>query len=45
VEGEAFDAFLVSTHELLQSASRSDLELIDEALRRLLVIIESHFYR
>ena len=45
VEAEAFDAFLASTHELLDSASRSDLDTIDEALRRLLVIIESHFYR
>jgi DNA-binding MarR family transcriptional regulator len=45
VEEEAFDAFLSSTHELLQSARRSDLKPIEDALRRLLGIIESHYYR
>ena len=45
VEGEAFQAFLSSTHQLLQSASRSDLDTIDDAMRSLLAIIERHFYR
>jgi len=45
VEGEAFEAFLSGTHQLLQRASRRDLQAIDDALRRLLEIIESHFYR
>ena len=45
VEEEAFEAFLSSTHQLLQTASRRDLQTIDDALRRLLDIIESHFYR
>ena len=45
VEEEAFEAFLSNTHQLLQTASRHDLQAIDDALRRLLEIIESHFYR
>jgi len=45
VEETAFEAFVSSTHRLLQTASRSDLQSIDGALRRLLEIIESHFYR
>ncbi|MFQ5417272.1 MAG: MarR family winged helix-turn-helix transcriptional regulator [Myxococcota bacterium] len=45
VEGEAFQAFLTSTHELLRSASRRDLNIIDDAVRSLLLIIERHFYR
>ena len=45
VEAEAFQAFLTSTHELLQSASRDDLNTIDDAMRSLLSIIERHFYR
>ena len=45
VEQKAFEAFLSSTHELLQSARRSDLKDIDDALGRLLAIIESHYYR
>ena len=45
VEAEAFRAFLSSTHELLQSASRNDLDIIGDAMRSLLAIIERHFYR
>ena len=45
LEGEAFEAFLAGTHELLRSASRKDLASIDDALRRLLGIIERHYYR
>jgi DNA-binding MarR family transcriptional regulator len=45
VEADAFQAFLSNTHELLQSASRNDLNSIDDAMRRLLAIIERHFYR
>jgi len=45
VEAEAFRAFLSNTHELLQTASRDDLDTIDDAMRRLLDIIERHFYR
>ena len=45
VEERAFEAFLSSTHELLESASRSDLNAIDDAMRSLLAIIERHFYR
>jgi DNA-binding MarR family transcriptional regulator len=45
IEVEAFQAFLSSTHQLLQSASRSDLNAIDDAMRSLLAIIERHFYR
>ena len=45
VEEKAFQAFLSSTHELLQSASRRDLNTIDDAMRSLLAIIERHFYR
>jgi DNA-binding MarR family transcriptional regulator len=45
LEGEAFEAFLTGTHELLRSASRKDLASIDDSLRRLLGIIERHFYR
>ena len=45
VEEKAFEAFLSSTHELLRSADRGDLKVIEDALRRLLVIIESHYYR
>ena len=45
VEEEAFQAFLSSTHELLHSASGSDLNTIDDAMRSLLAIIERHFYR
>ena len=45
VEQAAFEAFVSSTHQLLQTASRGDLQSIDGALRRLLEIIESHFYR
>ncbi|MCE7882718.1 MAG: MarR family transcriptional regulator [Actinobacteria bacterium ATB1] len=41
-EEEAFEAFLASTHELLRSTSAKELEQIDEALRRLVVIIESN---
>lgn len=40
-EGEAFEAFLASTHALLRSTSAKELEQIDEALRRLVVIIET----
>jgi DNA-binding MarR family transcriptional regulator len=42
VEEEAFEAFLASTHDLLRSSSAKELEQIDEALRRLVVIIESN---
>jgi len=45
VEAKAFQAFLSSTHELLQSASRNDLASIGDAMRSLLAIIERHFYR
>jgi DNA-binding MarR family transcriptional regulator len=45
VEAEAFQAFLSSTHDLLESASRDDLHTIDDAMRSLLAIIERHFYR
>lgn len=45
VEEEAFKAFLASTHDLLASAAPGELETIDSALRSLLAIIESHFYR
>jgi len=45
LEGEAFEAFLTGTHELLRSASRKDLTAIDDAIRRLLGIIERHYYR
>ena len=45
VEEEAFMAFLSKTHQLLQSASRDDLKTIDDAMRRLLDIIEKYFYR
>lgn len=45
VEEEAFDAFLASTHELLRTSSADDLESIDEALRRLVTIIEANFTR
>lgn len=45
VEEEAFEAFLSGTHELLKSASRSDLKRIDKAMRSLVAIIESEFYR
>jgi DNA-binding MarR family transcriptional regulator len=44
-EEEAFEAFLANTHKLLQSASRKDLATIDDAIRRLLGIIERHYYR
>ncbi len=45
VEEEAFEAFLASTHELLRTSSPDDLESIDEALRRLVTIIEANFAR
>jgi DNA-binding MarR family transcriptional regulator len=45
MEKEAFEAFLANTHKLLQSASRKDLATIDDAIRRLLGIIERHYYR
>ena len=45
VEEEAFLAFLANTHQLLQSASGDDLATIDDAMRRLLDIIEKYFYR
>jgi DNA-binding MarR family transcriptional regulator len=45
VEERAFKAFLSGTHELLKSASASDLENIDVAMRSLVAIIESEFYR
>jgi len=45
VEAEAFAAILANTHRLLDSASRDDLHTIDDAMRRLLDIIEKHFYR
>lgn len=45
VEAEAFEHFVDAAHKLLESASHSDLETIDDALRRLLVIIERGFPR
>ncbi len=45
VEERAFKAFLSGTHELLKSASATDPESIDEAMRTLVAIIESEFYR
>jgi DNA-binding MarR family transcriptional regulator len=45
VEEEAFQAFLSSTHELLDAASPDELAAIDDAMRRLLTIIERHYYR
>jgi len=45
VEERAFKAFLSGTHELLKSASASDLKRIDDAMRSLVAIIESEFYR
>jgi len=45
VEEKAFNAFVSSTHELLEAASSSELAEIDDAMRRLLAIIERHFYR
>jgi DNA-binding MarR family transcriptional regulator len=45
VEEKAFEAFLSGTHELLKSASGSELERIDESMRSLVSIIESQFYR
>ncbi len=44
VEEEAFAAFLTGTHELLKSTSRSEFEMIDKAMRRLLTIIESNYH-
>jgi DNA-binding MarR family transcriptional regulator len=45
LEEEAFEAFLSSTHELLGPVSPSDLRTIDDAIRKLVAIIESRFYR
>lgn len=45
VEEKAFEAFLASTHELLRTSSPDDLEAIDEALRRLVTIIEANHPR
>ena len=45
VEAGAFEAILANTHRLLDSASRDDLHTIDDAMRRLLDIIEKYFYR
>lgn len=39
-EEQAFGHIVAAAHRLLESASRTDLETIDDALRRLLVIIE-----
>ncbi len=44
VEEEAFAAFLAGTHSLLKSSTRSDLKMIDEAMQRLLTIIESNYH-
>ncbi len=40
MEEKAFDAFLSHTHELLELASGSELESINEAVQKLLRIIE-----
>ncbi len=45
VEEEAFTAFLSGTHELLKSATRSEFEMIDQAMQRLITIIESNYHR
>jgi len=44
VEEEAFAAFITRTHELLQFASQEEFEMIDQAVRRLLEIIESNYH-
>ena len=41
VEEEAFEAFASRTHELLQPASRAELETINDAVQSLLTIIEN----
>lgn len=45
VEEEAFEAFVARTHELLRSASGTDLETINDAVQNLLTIIEDNFRR
>ena len=50
IPGDRFAFFPVgtrfhATHHLLESASRADLRTIDDAIRRLLDIIEKYFYR
>ncbi len=45
MEEEGFEAFVARTHELLQSASRTDLETINDAVQDLLTIIEDNFRR
>lgn len=45
VEGQAFEAFLERTHDLLRVASHDDLEVINDAVDRLLGIIEANFVR
>lgn len=44
-EEEAFETFVARTHELLRSASRTDLETINDAVQDLLTIIEDNFHR
>ncbi len=44
VEEEAFNAFLSRTHELLKSATPSEFGVIDQAMQRLLNIIESNYH-
>ncbi len=44
-EEAAFEAFVARTHELLRSASRTDLETINDAVQNLLAIIEDNFRR
>ncbi|KAA0236512.1 MAG: MarR family transcriptional regulator [Actinobacteria bacterium] len=45
VEEQAFEAFVEHTHALLRNSSPAELETIDEALRRLVVIIEANLGR
>ena len=45
IEEQAFEAFVARTHDLLQSASRSEIEEINDSVRKLLAIIDAGFRR
>lgn len=45
LEEQAFESFVERTHDLLQPASREELEEINESVRKLLAIIDAGFRR
>jgi DNA-binding MarR family transcriptional regulator len=45
LEQKAFETFVARTHELLHAASPDDVDIINEAVHKLLGIIESDFRR